>query len=148
MPRRMSVAPVASHTRTPDGNRDHPRNTPSTRRNAAAPTSRPTRTVVPSASAISMTASATADGLRDGEGLAGRGASRGRLSGRTWTGRSRISPAMPVAAANLAPPIPQQPPADVVSTRYLRETRARLLHLGDDPQLLVHSASVDAVQRR
>src|SRR5579859_4295443 len=57
----------------PRRNTDCRRNTPSTRRNAAAPTSPPPRTVVPSARAISMTASAAADVLRDGDDLAGGG---------------------------------------------------------------------------
>ena len=82
MPRRISVLPVASHTRTPDGDRDHPRNAASTRRNAAALASRPTRIVVPSTSAISIETS-----VADGD-LAGRGGSAAIGSGISWTGRN------------------------------------------------------------
>jgi hypothetical protein len=52
---------VGRSRRQPDPNarrnRDHPRNTPSTQRSAAGPTSPPTRTSVPSAGVISIDAS-------------------------------------------------------------------------------------------
>jgi hypothetical protein len=111
------------HTR---GDRDHPRNAPNTRRSATAPTSRPTRAMVPSGNVISMVSS-TAACLREGaaDGTAGRGhRGRGRVGAYLHRQERRRICCPEFTAARLAPPVPEQATAHVIPPRNLDEAGA------------------------
>jgi hypothetical protein len=88
----LAPAHVGRPSRQPDphtrGDRDHLRNAPSTRRNAGVPTSRPTRSVVPSRRVISIAASPTTCCRRDEDDLLAGVGSGGGTSHITCTGRN------------------------------------------------------------
>ena len=129
MPRRMSVTPVASQTRTPPGTGDHRRaRTASTRASAEPSTSRSTITREPSASAISIRPVA-------GAAPAAASARGGGVPGRLDNHRHQATgPAS--LLAKLTPPGEHQVGVHVVAPRHNRHGNPGLVAPRYNPTLL------------